>query len=396
MRVLVLHSPYLSGAVSGENRVVVDEVRLLTEARHEVRIFLPERRPDRGAGRLREGVSAIWSVNAVQEVRRLVHGYKPDVVHVHNLFPALSPAVLRVVRGAGAALAMTLHNYRLLCLPATLLRDGQVCEDCLGRLPWRGVVHDCYRASLAGSAALGTSIGVHRALGTFDRVDLYLAVSDFVRTKHVEAGLPAERIVVKPNFAWPSQRREGPGEYFLFAGRLSSEKGVRILAEAWQDLELPLVVVGDGPEATQLRGVVTPFVEYRGAVRPDQIPGVLSRARALIVPSLWYEGAPRSILEAYAAGVPVIASSIGALKESVQHGVTGLLVPPGDPAALAVAARQVSCDADSRRLGEGAWRVWAERYTPAHALTGLEEAYRRARARREGLSSGAPFEPTRR
>src|SRR5262249_30270757 len=159
---------------------------------------------------LHEGISAIWSAAAVRNIEKLVRSHRPDIVHCHNLFPGLSPAVLRAVRGTSAAVVMTLHNYRLVCLPATLLRDWTICEDCVGRLPWRGVAHGCYRKSTAGSAALAVSLGLHRGLGTFDRVDLYLAVSEFVRAKHVDAGLSAERILTKPNFVWPSQRRDGP------------------------------------------------------------------------------------------------------------------------------------------------------------------------------------------
>jgi len=273
---------------------------------------------------------------------------------------------------------MTLHNFRLMCLPATLLRKGKVCEDCLGRLPWRGVVHRCYRGSAAASASLACSIGVHRALGTFERVDLYLAVSEFVRAKHIEMGVPPERVVTKSNFAWSTRRREGPGDYFVFAGRLSSEKGVWTLLAAWHDLTLPLVIVGDGPDTDALQASAPKSVLFRGMLPPDQIPELLSRARALIVPSLWYEGAPRIVLEAFAAGVPVIASSIGALPELVENGASGLLFPPNDSAALGAAVTRLADDGESERLGEGAWRLWRERFTPDHGLKGLEASYRHA------------------
>lgn len=378
MRVLVLHSRYLSGAVSGENRVVDDEVRLLREGGHEISVFFPARRADRNFGGLQEGVSAVWSRAAVESVQQVVEQERPDVVHCHNLFPALSPAVLRAAGSAGAAVVMTLHNYRLMCLPATLLREGKVCEDCLGRSPWRGVIHRCYRGSAAASIALATSIGVHRTIGTFERVDLYLAVSDFVRTKHIEMGFAPDRVITKSNFAWSVPRREGPGDYFVFAGRLSPEKGVWTLLAAWSKLTLPLVIVGDGPDRDALQASAPKSVAFRGTLAPDQIPGLLSRARALIVPSLWYEGAPRIVLEAYAAGVPVLASSIGALPELVESGASGLLFPPNDATALGAAVTRLADDGESDRLGEGAWQLWRERFTPDHGLRGLEASYRYA------------------
>ena len=378
LRILVLHSPYLSGPASGENRVVDDEVRLLREGGHDVEVFLPARRAGQALGGLREGMSAVWSRDAVERVRQLIDGQRSEIVHCHNLFPALSPAVLRVADDAGAAVLMTLHNYRLACLPATFLRDDRVCEDCLGHVPWRGVVHRCYRGSAAAGAALATSLTLHRARGTFDRVDLFLAVSEFLRAKHVEAGLPAERVSVKRNFAWSARRREGPGEYVLFAGRLSPEKGVRTLLDASRRIDAPVVIVGDGPDGDELRRLAPKRVSFLGAVEAARMPELLAGARALVLPSIWYEGAPRTVLEAYAAGVPVVASSIGALPDLVDDTVTGLLVPPGDSASLAAAIERLSDDAECLRLGEGAWKEWSDRYAPEVALKELEGAYRRA------------------
>ena len=233
MRVLVLHSRYLSGTSSGENRVVEDEVELLRSAGHEVRLWAPSPEDAGGTSRLRLGARAVWSRPAVREVERLAAELRPEVVHAHNLYPMLSPAVLRT---AAAPVVVTLHNYRLLCLPATFLRNERTCEDCLGALPWRGVVHRCYRGSAAGSAALAASLGVHRRAGTFRHVAAFLAVSEFVRQKHVEAGMDAARIRVKPNFVAPMPRREGPGRDFLYLGRLSAEKGLDRLVGRWREM----------------------------------------------------------------------------------------------------------------------------------------------------------------
>jgi glycosyltransferase involved in cell wall biosynthesis len=378
LKILVLHSPYLSGPASGENRVVEDETRLLREGGHDVTQFRPARRGTPLFGPAVEGARAVWSPNAVREVRKLVPRGEVDVVHCHNLFPALSPAVLRAAADAGAAVLMTLHNFRLPCLPATLLRRGQVCELCVGRIPWRGVVHRCYRGSVAASATLATSLTLHRAIGSFERIDLYLAVSDFVRAKHLEAGLPAERIAVKPNFAWRTSRREGPGEHFLFAGRLSREKGVRTLITAWAGLRAKLIVAGDGPDEEALRREAPSSVEFLGQVDPLEMPALLERARALILPSIWYEGSPRIVLEAYAKGVPVVASAIGSLPDLVDDGVTGMLVRPGDSASLAHTVEQLLDDAESTRLGDGAWEIWSQRYTPERSLQELEAAYETA------------------
>jgi glycosyltransferase involved in cell wall biosynthesis len=388
-RVLVLHSRYLSGDASGENRVVEDEARLLREGGHQVHTWTPSIRATSGLGLVRAAGSVVWSRHAAAQVDGLISRFRPDVVHCHNLFPSLSPSILRVACRR-VPTVMTLHNYRLFCLPATLQRDDRVCEDCLGRrLLWPGVVHACYRGSTAASAALATSLSLHRAIGTFAEVSIYLAVSRFLMDKHVQAGVPASRIRIKPNFAWAMPRRQGPGDYFLYLGRLSREKGVDTLLSVWKEPQGRLVVVGDGPDGPRLRAMAPPDVEFRGAVPPAEVAEVLRRARALLVPSKWYEGEPRAVLEAYASGVPVIVSDIGGLPHLVEHDASGLVVPPRDERAWARAIERLQDDAEAERMGEGAWRAWSDRYSPEKALRELEAVYEDAM--RRGTAGSARF-----
>ncbi len=363
--------------------MVEDERRLLTSAGHQVRSWAPAPSDLQGLDAVRLGTRAIWARDAAKVVRRLVRNQRSDIVHCHNLFPMLSPAVISAASAEGAAVVMTLHNYRLLCLPATFVRDGRTCEECLGHVPWRGVIHRCYRDSALGSAVLTGSLVFHGAVRTFAQVRLYLAVGRFVREKYVQAGFPEDRVAVKPSFVSAAPRRAGPGDYFLFLGRLSPEKGVRTLLAAWTRSWKRLVVAGDGPERALLRDAA-PTVDYRGALPAAEIPSLLSRARALLVPSLSYEGAPRVVLEAYASGVPVLASRLGGLPELVEDGSSGILVRPGDVAAWTAAVERLTDDAEAERMGERAWRLWQERYSPERGLAHLEAAYRAA-------LSGAPM-----
>jgi glycosyltransferase involved in cell wall biosynthesis len=363
--------------VSGENRVVDDEARLLTEAGHQVEVYAPELGRPSGLDLVSAGLGAIWSRRAVDHVRTLVARSRPDIVHCHNLFPALSPAVIRAAHGV-APVVMTLHNYRLECLPATLFRDGNICEDCLGRTPWPGVLHRCYQSSFAGSTALASSLVLHKGIGSFRKIRLYIAISEFVRRKHIEGGLSPDLIIVKPHFAWRVKRREGAGTYFLFLGRLSAEKGVDTLLRAWRQIQAKLLIVGDGPEGGRLRSIAPSNAEFRGAVEPDEVPRLLRHARALLVPSTHHEGAGKVVLEAYAAGVPVLASRVGALPESVRDCVTGLLLPPSDTNAWTQAAQRLLEDSESERMGDAGWDLWNAQFGPEQGLQNIERAYQAA------------------
>jgi glycosyltransferase involved in cell wall biosynthesis len=375
VRILILHSRYRSGAASGENRVVEDEARLLSEGGHDVEVFAPSVRDPSGMELIRTGARVVWSGQAAAAVRKRLGQFQPDIVHCHNLFPALSPSVLREA-SERAPVVMTLHNYRLMCLPGIFLRDGRICEDCLGRTPWPGVVHGCYQDSVPASFALGASLRLHRHLGTFDRVGLYLAISQFVRTKHLEGGLAPERVVVKPHFAWPGELRQTPGEYFLYLGRLSQEKGVATLLEAWHGIRAKLLVVGDGPDTTRLRSMAPSNVDFMPTVIPDKARILIRSARAVLVPSLSFEGAGKVVMEAYAAGVPAVVSRAGGLPEFVQDGVTGLLIPPGDVKAWAEAIERLFDDSECDRMGRASLRLWADEYSPERGLTQLEDVYR--------------------
>jgi glycosyltransferase involved in cell wall biosynthesis len=376
MRILIVHSTYRSGAASGENQVVNDEARLLHDAGHEVVVFDPTPQVEGTVALLRAARDVIWSREAARVVRSLIRENHVDIVHCHNILTGLSPSVVWAAKSQDVATVMTLHNYRMMCLPGTFLRDGKVCELCLGRIPWRGARFSCYQGSAAASAVLGSSVSVHRGISTFDRIDRFLAVSRFLREKHIEAGLAEDRIEVKPNFAWPLTRSIGGGDYFLYMGRLAPEKGVATLLECWRDVrDVRLLVVGDGPAGNDLRRSAPASVQFLGTMPHSRVGELLRGARGLMVPSLWYEGAPRSILEAFAAGVPVLASRIGALPEVVTEGISGLLVEPGDPRAWVEAVQRMADDAFALRLGQGAFDTYERLYTPETALKQLEDVY---------------------
>jgi glycosyltransferase involved in cell wall biosynthesis len=376
MRILVVHSRYLSGQLSGENRVVEDETESLRAWGHEVELFV------RSAQNLSRGSLAarsLASFEVAKAVRERVRASHIDIVHCHNLYPTLGPLVLPAAASAGAAVVLTLHNYRLMCLAGTLFRSGAVCEVCVGKTPWRGVVHSCYRASRLQSGVVATSITAARFRGAFAAVHRYLAISEFIRRKHVEAGLPPSRIVVKPNFVPSSGRRDGPGSYFLIVGRLSPEKGIADVVRAWSADLGELRIAGDGPERGALEQLARGRpIRFEGPLDSSEVARLLRDARAVLMPSTWFEGQPRVALEAYAAGVPLIASRIGALEELVREDQTGFTVPVGEAAPWTEAVRRLANDDLSVRLGRGAYEEWRARFSPERGRELLEATYREA------------------
>lgn len=339
MRILAHHTHYQQRG--GEDESFSAEVAILRQrGHHVVDLAFHNQELDRMPP-WRQGLVTLWNQEAYRRVREAVRQHRPDLVHVHNTFPLASPAVVHAAKAEGVPVVMTLHNYRLLCVNALLFREGRVCEACLGRLPWRGVVRECYRGSPLASGVVAAMLTTHRALGTWARgVDVYIALTEFARRKFMEGGLPAEKIVVKPNFVHPDPGAgEGRGGYALFVGRLSPEKGVRTLLQAWVRLQgkVPLKVVGDGPLAGEVRQAVKSLagMEWLGRRNPDEVYALMRDAAFLVFPSEWYETFGRVAIEAFASGTPVLAANIGAVAEVTDHGRTGLLFRPGDPEDLA-------------------------------------------------------------
>lgn len=384
MRVLVAHNRYLQAG--GEDVVVASEVRLMRELGWEVELYETSNARVAELGRARSGVRASWSPEAAREVGQRLDAGRHQLLHVHNWFPLLSPSIHWAAARRRIPVVQTLHNYRLSCLAGSLMRDGERCTDCVGkRVPWPGALHACYRSSHPGSLALAGALVLHRALGTWRRkVSVFVALSEYSRGLLVRGGLPAERIVVKPNFV---DRDQGPGggvrRFALFAGRLTPGKGVSQLLAAWSGVELPLRVAGVGPSAAEVRAAAerSASVEWLGYLGREELLELMGGAAFLVVPSLNAEGCPLVVLEAFSRGTPVIAARGGALEDVVVDGENGRLVAAGDVAALAAAIRDLASDPDeARRLGKGARRAFETHYSPESNRRMLEAIYRRALA----------------
>lgn len=379
MRILQIHNRYRERG--GEDTVVETEAALLSAAGHEVIPY----RVDNPAGRARAAANlalAPWNPGSVHRLRAAVAA-SPDVAHVHNTWFTLSPAILRGLRKAGIPVVVTLHNYRLLCADALLFREGEPCEKCVGSHPWHGVRHRCYRDSATASAAAAATIALHRSIKTFEHVDLFLALTDFARALFVRGGLPAERIVVKANsVADPGPRRGAPSASgtVLYVGRLSEEKGVADLVDAWKEgppADLELVLVGDGPLSGRL-AAAAPGVRLVGRLPLAEVQRLMLGARALAFPSRWYEGQPMVLLEALAAGLPVVAANLGGTASTLPRPAPGWLVEPAVAGAWQEGLARLLDDKAVDLAGRRARSAYEASFTPERSRRGLEAAYRRA------------------
>jgi glycosyltransferase involved in cell wall biosynthesis len=394
--VLKVHNLYQQPG--GEDESMRSECALLTRAGHTVIQYTRDNDEIAAYSFIEKaslGPRTVWAWDSCDRIRALLRAEKPDVAHFDNTFPLISPAVYYACREAGVPVVQTLRNYRLLCPGATFQRKGRVCEDCLGRNPWRGVLHGCYRDSRAATGAVALMLNVHRWLGTWNKmVDCYIALTEFSRAKFIEAGVPAKKIVVKPNFVYSAAMsgnslssiasHESPNGPAMFVGRLSPEKGVKTLLATWQRLgnRIPLRVVGDGPLRAELEGYAhqqdLSEVFFDGRLNPEQTTEAMKRSRFLVFPSEWFETFGRVAAEAFACGVPVIASRLGAMEEIVADGRTGLHFTPGNAGDLAAKVEWAwAHPVEMAAMGRAARAEYEAKYTPERNYAMLMGIYER-------------------
>lgn len=320
-KILQIHSRYREPG--GEDIVADTERRILEESGHEV-VAVHPRNGATGAQAAVQLATYAWNPISRARIMRVAKKTKPDIAHVHNTWFAVSPTFLQSLKSAGIPTVATIHNYRLMCGNAMLLRNGAPCERCVGVTPWPAVRYRCYRHSASASIAAALGIQVHRLIGTWERgVDQFLAPTEFLRDRLIAAGLPAQRIAVHSNFVDdPGPRPEPPSAStrVVFVGRLSDEKGLRVALDAWRRTSptgLELVIVGDGPLRENLLRDAARSVSFLGRINHAEVQELLLTSRAVVFPSLWYEVQPLAVLEAFAAGVPVLGSALGSLGETI-------------------------------------------------------------------------------
>jgi glycosyltransferase involved in cell wall biosynthesis len=384
VKILMIHDRYLTRG--GEDESTEAEIAILREHGHAVDFFEVDNQIIGQRALTIVGLETVWSEPAYKHTRERIRKNYYDIVHIQNFFPLLSPSVHYAAKAEGKPVVQSLRNYRLVCPNALFFRDDRNCEDCMGKfIPWPGILHRCYRQSVRGSATVAAMLTAHRLLRTWQRkVDVFFTLTEFARQRLIQGGLPAEKIVVKPNFIHPDP---GVGtterNYAMFVGRLVPEKGVNTMLQAWEKLNarIPLKIVGSGPlfEAKAGGEKDGSLIEWLGQQNPKTVYELLGKARFLIFPSEWYETFGRVAIEAFVKGTPVIASDIGAISQVTQDHVTGLLFHPGDPGDLAEKVNWAwEHPEELAEMGQNARREYEEKYTAEKNYAMLISIYEQA------------------
>lgn len=386
MNILLVHNYYQFQG--GEDTVFALESEMLRNRGHTVHELTMQNVDALSENRTLTAINAVWSLPSYKIIQNYLRQHSLDIVHFHNTFLRISPAAYYACRQSGIPVVQTLHNYRLLCPRADFFRNGDVCEDCLGKtITWPSIKHRCWHGSRIQTAVPTAMLLVHRMLGTWQtQVNVFIALTHFARRKFIAGGLPEDKIFTKPNFVKAdSFERSEYAEYALFVGRLSPEKGVRQLLEAWQYLsDIPLKIVGDGPLWEEVHSLKELYklenVEILGRKSREQVMTLMQKAYCLVFPSLWYEGFPMTIVEAFSAGLPVVAPQLGAMAEIIVDGVTGLHFRPNDFEDFVLKLRYLwNQKQHCTQMGLAARQEYEQKYTEEQNYKALIEIYQTLR-----------------
>lgn len=374
MKILAVHNRYRIRA--GEDNVFDAETRLLREYGHTIKTWTVDNQEIQDTnlfGKIRLAINTIWSVNSYKKMLAIIKDFKPDIVHVHNILPILSPSIFYACKKAGVPVVQTIHNYRLGCPAATFFREGQICELCLQKSLLQSIIHRCYRHSFTQTLVVASMLQIHKWINTWNKaVDGYIALTPFMKDKLIEIGIKKEKIHVKPNFIeekFDRVNKQEPtfGKYYLFVGRLAPEKGIHLLLDAYQNanLQYPLLIIGSGEleEIVKEASQNNPKIIYVGQQPKDKVYEYMQEAIALVFPSIWYEGFPLTILEAYSQSLPVIVSSLNSVNSAFKNGIISFAYQAEDKKDLSKALILIEADK----------KEWLD--TKKKAMSSLDEIY---------------------
>ena len=387
MKILICHNYYRSSAPSGEDAVAENEINLLREHGHEV-ITYSKHNDDLDDSSLLKKLSiaknTIWSSSTYDELTSYLSKHKPDIVHFHSIFPQISPSAYKACYDVNIPVIHTLHNFRSICPGALLQREEKICELCLHGSIFNSLKYKCYRNSYLATGTLTATIIFNRFISSYTKyVSQYITLTEFATTRMVMGKIPRDLISIKPNFLPVSpEPGTGKGNYAVYVGRLSIEKGVKTLFSAWKDIDMKLKVIGDGPLMDELKKLPADDlknIEFCGYLDRTTILDIISNAAFQLVPSEWYEGFPMVLLEAFSCGTPVIGSDIGSIGEIVENDITGMKFTPGNINSLKTTVHRML--SDKNKLNEmriSTRNVFESKYSKEISYNILMDIYNRA------------------
>ncbi len=381
MKILFVHNKYQHQG--GEDTVLGAEMDLFSTQGHQV--FLAKKENDSinsFFSKVKVFRDVTYSKQSKLWMIEELNKYNPDIVHVHNFFPLLSPSIYDACIEAKIPVIQTLHNYRTICPSALLMRDGIVCENCVKSSPFNAVIHKCYKDSLAGSFAVAKMVSHHRKIGTWNiKVNCFIALTQFAKEKFVDGGFPESKIQVKPNFVDDmfSNDKNIIRNGALFVGRLSEEKGMATLLKAWNNINIPLRIAGTGPLEFDILQTSNQAIKALGSIDKETVIQEMSQAAFLVMPSECYEGFPMVLVEAFSQGLSVVASRLGGMAEIVEDGITGLHFEAGNAEDLAEKVQWLHDHPEERaQMGFNARKIYEQKYTPEKNYEILMDIYQQA------------------
>ncbi len=380
-RVLAVHNKYL--IPGGEDISHINEKELLEHLGFEVLEYISDNKNIQDIGKIRTALRSIWSRKSYFELDQILKDNKIDLIIVQNFFPIISPSLFHVAEKNNVPVVQYLRNYRLICPSADFYRNGKVCEECLGKsFQYPSIKYKCYKNSTFGSGTIATMNFIHKILGTWDKkITLYIALTEFAKNKYIEGGLPHEKIFLKPNFLHPDPGEGSHDEdYIIFIGRLSEEKGVSTLLKAWKKVEgkTKLFILGAGPLEQEVRQAcqIDSRIQYKGKLSTEESYRYLKKSKLIVFTSEWYEGMPRTLIEAFATATPVISSNIGSMSKMIEHNKNGIHFKPGDINDLGRAINDLNNDSFLRhKIGFQARKDYLKYYTRSANLEFFNDFY---------------------
>jgi glycosyltransferase involved in cell wall biosynthesis len=393
---MLVHNRYVRAG--GEDSVLETEKQVLLSHGHKIVEFLEDNKCIEGMSRTAAMAPLVWSVPQARRMAAFIDEHRPDLVHIHNLYYRIGPAIYYVCKQKGLPVVQTLHNFRMGCINARLSRNGIPCELCLDRrVRWPGILNRCFQDSMLKSGALTLAMDLHRSLGSWRRtVDVYIALTEFARIKHIAGGVPESKIVVKPNtLSSDPGVGSGDGGYCLFVGRLDSDKGIEVLLAGIDGLpqDTELWIVGTGPMSSLVEAACRrkPRVRWLGAQSRKEVLRLMQGAQLLLFPTLAYENCPVVVAEAFATGLPIVASDLGATRELVQDGFTGALFRVGSALELGAAATRLLADQPLlARMRRAARAEFERKFTPERCYADLMRIYEVATERNRDVLRRRP------